>query len=123
MTISECEYYPCIDETVKNEIRDIFYSMEKQYINLLIMGDDYLNLNKAGVEQHNSKMVEKQKVKVLEAVDKEIKYLSNERAKLIGNCKNYINLKRGHARELRDSGTITYVRVKENCICNKGYGE
>ncbi len=160
---SGCAQNPCLDMNIKKEVRGTFYDMEKHYINLLNIGDNYLN--KVNVEKYNientmiqsqivnslkiqisymqqiaggspweymqkqdelsnaeqrikelnkTKINQEDMVKILQSADKEIKYLSDERARFIGYCKNYINLQKGHAREIKHIGFIKHVKVKEN---------
>lgn len=158
---SDCEHNPCYDKDIKGKISHTFYDMEKHYVNLLNLGDDYLNkrtmekcnaeraailsremeiiknqisyMQKQGCpyEELMQKMEESSNMekqinelnktiisqedldKMVQTADKEIKYLSEKRAKLIGYCKSYINLQKGHAREISDNGIIKYMKIKE----------
>lgn len=38
-----CMYNPCVDKRIKMELRDMFYDMEKHYIEMLNAGDDCVN--------------------------------------------------------------------------------
>ena len=49
-----CDYNPCADRKTKEKVSGIFYDMEKRYIHLLNMGDDYLN--KVAAEKRNLEM-------------------------------------------------------------------
>lgn len=50
-----CIYNPCVDKRIKKEIRDMFYDMEKHYIDMLNAGEDYVN--KIMCEQNNLKRI------------------------------------------------------------------
>ncbi|MBD5534893.1 MAG: hypothetical protein HDQ99_04425 [Lachnospiraceae bacterium] len=80
--------------------------MEKQ--------EELSNVEKQIKELSKAKISQEDMDKMLQSADKEVKYLSNERAKLIGYCKNYINMQKEHARELKNNGIIKYVKIKQN---------
>lgn len=40
---NHCMYNPCVDKRIKKELRDMFYDMEKHYIDMLNAGDDCVN--------------------------------------------------------------------------------
>lgn len=132
---SDCEHNPCYDKDIKGKISHTFYDMEKHYVNLLNLGDDYPNkrtmekcnaeraailsremeiiknqisyMQKQGCpyEELMQKMEESSNMekqinelnktiisqedldKMVQTADKEIKYLSEKRAKLIGTVK------------------------------------
>lgn len=50
-----CIYNPCTDKRIKKELRDIFYDMEKHYIDMLNAGEDCIN--KIICEQNNIKQI------------------------------------------------------------------
>lgn len=50
-----CIYNPCTDKRIKKELRDIFYDMEKHYIDMLNAGEDCIN--KIMCEQNNIKQI------------------------------------------------------------------
>ena len=50
-----CIYNPCTDKRIKKELRDIFYDMEKHYIDMLNVGEDCIN--KIICEQNNIKQI------------------------------------------------------------------
>ena len=50
-----CMYNPCKDKRIKKELRDIFYDMEKHYIDMLNAGEDCIN--KIICEQNNIKQI------------------------------------------------------------------
>lgn len=156
-----CDYNPCADRKTKEKVSGIFYDMEKRYIHLLNMGDDYLN--KVAAEKRNLEMegiqkqirdnvkkqisclqqrrcsyeelVQKQEElsnverqieelnkakmsweemeKLIGPAEQEIDSLAKERAEFIGYCKSYMNLRKAHARELKNNGVITYLKVEE----------
>ena len=156
-----CIYNPCVDKRIMKEIRDMFYDMEKHYIDMLNAGEDYVN--KIMCEQNNlerigiyteliselkQKITYMQKVaftsdeieqvqqqlmeaeqnleslndvklnqeilkQMIEPIHKEMDYLSiTMRPKFNRYCKCYIDLRKKHASELRNDGSIKYV--KEN---------
>lgn len=47
-----CRFNPCTDKRIKKEIRDIFYEMEKHYIDMINAGENYIS--KIDEEQRNS---------------------------------------------------------------------
>ena len=156
-----CIYNPCVDKRIMKEIRDMFYDMEKHYIDMLNAGEDYVN--KIMCEQNNLERIGiyteliselKQKIaymqkaaftsdeieqvqqqlmeaeqnleslndaklnqeilkQIIEPIHKEMDYLSvTMRPKFNRYCKCYIDLRKKHASELRNDGSIKYV--KEN---------
>lgn len=50
-----CKYNPCTDKRIKRELRDMFYDIEKHYIDMLNAGDDYIN--KIAEEQNNQETI------------------------------------------------------------------
>ncbi len=156
-----CDYNPCADRKTKEKVSGIFYDMEKRYIHLLNMGDDYLNkvaaekrnlemegiqkqirdnvkkqiscLQKRGCsyeelvqkqeelsnverqieELNKAKMSWEEMEKLIGSAEQEIDSLAKERAEFIGYCKSYMNLRKAHARELKNNGVITYLKVEE----------
>lgn len=38
----KCSYSPCVDKTIMLELRDLFYDMEKHYLDMLNAGEDFL---------------------------------------------------------------------------------
>lgn len=158
-----CKYNPCVDKRIKKEIRDMFYDMEKHYIDMLNAGEDYVN--KIMCEQNNLKQIDiytelinglKQQIfymqkaditsdeigqlqqqlmeaeqnleslnnaklnqeilkQMIEPIHKEVDYLSTTmKPKFNRYCKCYIDLRKKHASELRNQGTVRYA--KENNI-------
>lgn len=135
--------------------------MEKRYIHLLNVGDDYLN--KVAAEKRNleiinilmqmrdelktrlsylqgmnsfidgnaqkreelssvekqieklskEKMSREEMEKMIQSAELEIDSVAKERAEFIGHCKSYINLRKAHARDLKNSGVIAYLKVEE----------
>ncbi len=156
-----CDYNPCADRKTKERVSGIFYEMEKRYIHLLNMGDNYLNKvaaekrnleimenqtrirenlknqisymqlrgssyeelvqkqeELANVEQqieelNKAKMSREEMEKLVVSAEQEIDSLAKERAEFIGYCKSYINLRKAHARDLKDNGVIAYLKVEE----------
>ncbi len=51
----QCMHNPCIDKRIKKELRDMFYDMEKHYIDMLNAGDDCVN--RIIEEQNNFKQI------------------------------------------------------------------
>lgn len=50
-----CKYNPCIDKEIMKDIRDIFYDIEKHYINMLNLGEEYCEKISSG--QYNLEML------------------------------------------------------------------
>lgn len=125
-----CKYNPCTDKRIKRELRDMFYDIEKHYIDMLNAGDDYINkiaeeINRlqqelAETEQqfqclNNAKLEQKTMEQMMEPIYKEIDYLSkNMRPMFNRYCKSYIDLRKRHALELRTDGVEKHV--KENNV-------
>ena len=51
-----CKYNPCIDKKIMKDIRDIFYDIEKHYINMLNLGEEYCEKIASG--QRNLEMLD-----------------------------------------------------------------
>ncbi len=52
---NQCIHNPCVDKRIKRELRDMFYDMEKHYIDMLNTGDDCVN--RIMKEQNNLKQI------------------------------------------------------------------
>lgn len=153
------KYNPCNDRKIMQEIRDIFYSMERHYNNMLNLGEEYCNKVVDG--QRNSENInihmqivqnikqqifwaqignitsdeidnlqkqlaeEEQKLRELneaklsddmlnlmvKPIHDEIDQISkNMRPKFNRYCKDYIEIRKKHAEELRMDGIINCIK-------------
>lgn len=165
---NQCIHNPCVDKRIKSELRDMFYDMEKHYIDMLNIGDNCVNrimkeqnnLKQIGiytelitglkqqisymqktvitsdeirqVEQklmeaeqkleslNDSKLDQEVLEQMVESIQREVDYLAKTmRPKFNRYCKCYIDFRKKHASELRNDGTIKYV--KENNIEEKDF--
>lgn len=105
---------------IQNQIRDnlksqISYIQQigRSYGELVQKQEELSNVEKQIEELGKIKMSQAEMEKLVQSTKKEIDHLAKERAEFIGCCKNYINLRRGHARELKKNGVITYIKAKE----------
>lgn len=150
----QCGSDPCIDKRIKREIRDMFYEMEKHYIDMLNAGNEYImevDAQKRNLQMRNIKMCislqqqgnysdhdilrkqeellkaeeelkklneEKRNQKsldeMIQPVSNEINHISEKRPKFIRYCKAYMDLKKEHARELKDCGAINYIKENQD---------
>lgn len=69
-----CKYNPCIDKEIMKDIRDIFYDMEKHYIIMLNLGEEYCEKITSG--QRNLEMIGIQK-KLVSNLKQQILQLQN----------------------------------------------
>ncbi len=76
--------------------------------------EELSNAEKQIEELIRTKMSPEEMRNLLQSAEKEIDCLAKERAEFIGCCKNYINLQRGHARDIGKNGIITYMKAEEN---------
>lgn len=154
-----CKYNPCNDRKIMQEIRDVFYGMERHYNNMLNLGEEYCNKvvdGQRNLENINIHMQivqnikqqilwsqianitsdeidnlqkqlaeEEQKLRELneaklsddmlnlmvKPIHDEIDQISkNMRPKFNRYCKDYIEIRKKHAEELRMDGIINCVK-------------
>lgn len=69
-----CKYNPCTDKRIKRKLRDMFYDIEKHYIDMLNAGDDYIN--KIEKEQNNKETINIY-TKLINGLKQQISYIQN----------------------------------------------
>lgn len=105
-----------IQTQIRDNLRDqisYFQLRGCSYEELVQKQEELSNVEKQIAELNKTKMSREEMERLLQSVEKEIDCLAKERAEFIGYCKNYINLQKGHARDLKNNGVVTYMKVEE----------
>lgn len=104
-----CKYNPCIDKEIMKDIRDMFYDMEKHYINMLTLGEKCCEKIMNG--QHNLKMI---------ASQEELVYDLKQLIFQLQNCNNtaeeIYNLKQRLAEEENRLKELNEAKLNEDML-------
>lgn len=104
-----------IRDNLKNQIS---YLQQRgySYEELVQKQEELSNVERQIQELNRIKMSLEEMQKLVQSAEEEIDCLAKERAEFIGYCKSYINLQKGHARDLKNNGVVTYMKAEENSI-------
>lgn len=108
-----------IQTRIRDNLKDqISYLQQRggSYEELAQKQEELSNVEKQIAELNKAKMSREEMERLLQSAEKEIDCLAKERAAFIGYCKSYINLQKGHARDLKNNGVVTYMKAEENSI-------